>query len=194
MKDLKLQPPARREVKALVRLVPWVVISLLLAAVLWRADLSATSGLFQSPPQATSTPMPTTPAPTDTPTIEPTEMPAEEPTATEEPSATPTEESMATETPTPTPVPPTPTEVPPTVTPVPMPTESATASGDSRYTQGETNLKFEWGKLFDAVALGVSYLWLCCGIMLLPLLLLFFGVLWIASHRRRQQAGGTEEQ
>ena len=39
----------RREIKAAVKLVPWLAVSLLVVALLWRADLAAITGLYQSP-------------------------------------------------------------------------------------------------------------------------------------------------
>jgi hypothetical protein len=40
--------------------------------------------------------------------------------------------------------------------------------------------------LFDSLALAASYLWLCCGVILLLGVPLLFIVLWVASRRRNQ--------
>jgi heme/copper-type cytochrome/quinol oxidase subunit 2 len=66
-----------------------------------------------------------------------------------------------------------------------MPTE--TVDERQRYSDEGTDLVFEWGTLFDSVALGVSYLWLCCGVIVFVLIPIIFIVLWVASRRRNQQ-------
>lgn len=159
----------------MLKLIPWVLVSLLLAAVLWRTDLVATSGLFQSPATETPTAEATTPAPTDTPTQAPTETPTEIPTATPQPSETP--------------VTPTPTE---TDTPIPSPTpdegQATQEPGEGgRYPDEDSNVAFEWGMLFDTVALAISRIWLCCGILILLGIPAGFLILWVASKRRGQQ-------
>jgi len=175
----------RRELGALLKLCPWVLVALLLVAVFWQADLAATAGLFQSPP----TPEPPTTAPTDEPpslsSPEPTEAITVEatvelpPTATLEPTAT--QEPTAPHTPSPAP---TATEPIATATWTPEPTaEGGETRG--RYATGESELEFEWGMLFDSVALGLSYIWLCCGGLVLIGILVAFAAVWIASRRRR---------
>ncbi len=158
----------RQEIKAALRLGPLVLASLLLAVILWRTDSVANSGLFQSPPPGTAT-------------VEP-------PTATAPTVPTPTEAVPATATPTQTPPPsdtPLVTEVPATITAAPTSTE-ATAERE-RYPEGESNLRFEWGMLFDSVSLFLSYVWLCCGIIVFLTVPVFFIALWVASKRREQQ-------
>ena len=175
----------RRELGALLKLCPWVLAALLLVAVFWQADLAATTGLFQSPPTAA----PPTTAPTDEPptlsspepseaiTVEATvELP---PTATLEPTAT--QEPTATDTPSPEP---TATEPAATATWTPEP-EGGEGEARGRYATGESELEFEWGMLFDSVALGLSYIWLCCGAVVLVGILIAFAAVWIASRRRR---------
>jgi hypothetical protein len=167
MKNLELVRLVRREARGMRKLVPWVVVSLLLAAVLWRTDLGATSGLFQSP--ATVTPTAATPISSPTPTA------TESPTATARPSATPG-------TPTPT----------ATDTPIASPTPEGgqgtqEPDEEGRYPDEDSNVAFEWGMLFDTVALAISRIWLCCGILVLVGIPVGFGILWVASKRRRQQ-------
>jgi hypothetical protein len=177
----------RRELRAVLRLTPWVLISLLLAAILWRTDLAAVSGLFQSPPTATVTSEPPTATPTEEPTETPTvELPTDTPppTATLEPTAPPVSTSVPTALPTAT-LEPSPVPAETTSTPTPTATVEAGAE-DSRYTP-EGDLAFDWGMFFDSVALGVSYLWLCCGILLLFAVPVAFAVLWVASKRREEQ-------
>ena len=165
------------------KLIPWVLVSLLLAAVLWRTDLVATSGLFQSP----ATPPPTAGPTTPTPTTEPTTPTPATPT----PSATP----MATASPTATPQPSeTPATVTPTATdtPVPSPTldegqGTPEPDEEGRYPDEDSNVAFEWEMLFDTVALAISRIWLCCGILVLLGIPVGFVVLWVASKRREQQ-------
>jgi hypothetical protein len=41
--------------------------------------------------------------------------------------------------------------------------------------------------LFDSLALGASYVWLCCGILLLLGIPAVFVALWAASKRRAEQ-------
>jgi cytoskeletal protein RodZ len=181
MKNLELVRLVRREARGMRKLVPWVVVSLLLAAVLWRTDLGATSGLFQSPATVTpttepttSTPEPTTPTPA-TPISSPTPTATESPTATARPSATPgTPKPTATDTPIPSPTP---------------EGDQGTQEPDEegRYPDEDSNVAFEWGMLFDTVALAISRMWLCCGVLVLVGIPVGFGILWVASKRRGQQ-------
>ncbi|MEJ2209249.1 MAG: hypothetical protein P8129_09460 [Anaerolineae bacterium] len=186
-----------REARGALRLGPWLLLSLLLLLIFWQADSSALAGLFQSPPTDT----PTVPA---TNTVAP--MPTLPPTATPTQAITPTVAPPAGETPAPAPsdtplAPPTLTLTPtPTLTPTQSlpageealtpPAEGQEAAGDDRgrYPEGESGLNFEWGMLFDAVALGLSYGWLCCGGLIVLGVPLFFLVLWVASYNRRQQS------
>ncbi|MBN1661076.1 MAG: hypothetical protein JXA93_21965 [Anaerolineae bacterium] len=182
--------------RAVCQLGPWIVLSLFLVAVLGQADSAALAGLFQSPPTVT----PTTEAlPTPTPTIE-TE-PTVTPTLEATPTLTPTIEPTPTLAPTSLPLP---TEAPdlqpaPTVESIEAQPITATMPVDSegvepgsvpvrdRYPDEGSNLEFEWGMLFDSMALGLSYVWLCCGALFMLLLPLFFLALWVAARRRRQR-------
>jgi hypothetical protein len=56
-----------------------------------------------------------------------------------------------------------------------------------RYPEEESNLRFEWGMLFDSVALGLSYIWLLCGVVLVLSLAGLFVALWLASRRNAQE-------
>ena len=174
-----------RELGAILRLSPWIVGALLLVAISWQADLASATGLFQSPPEATS-PLATDPIPAELPTEvdEPTETitstvpltptatvePTPEPTATLEPTATPE---------------PTETEVPATATLAPSPTAEGGVLGRQRYVEGGSDVKFDWAMLVDSVALGLSYVWLCCGVLLFLGVPLLFLVLWVAARGRR---------
>ncbi len=191
MRKLELIQLVRREARTLLKLSPWLLASLLLAAVMWCADLTTTSGLFQSPPEITDTPLPPAPEVTFTPTLTPTWTPTGtlpppvELTPSVEPTIplTPTEVSA---TPTLTP-----TELAPTSTPSPSPTSEAgepepTEDESQRYADQDVDLEYEWSMLFDSVALGVSYLWLCCGVLVFLGIPVFFIVLWVASNRRKQ--------
>jgi cobalamin biosynthesis Mg chelatase CobN len=181
MKNLELVRLVRREARGMRKLIPWVVVSLLLAAVLWRTDLAATSGLFQSPATLTPTTEPTTPTPEaatptpGTPTQSPTQTVTESPSATPQPSDTPASATpTATDTPSPSP---TPDEGQGTQEP----------DEEGRYPDEDSNVAFEWGMLFDTVALAISRMWLCCGILVLVGIPVAFGILWVASKRREQQ-------
>ncbi len=181
----------------MLRLSPLVLAALLLAILLWGADSAAISGFFQSSPVDTPT---ATLAPTETASPEPTETLV----ATAEVTATATISITATTIPLETPTealptetePPTataaPTEPPATDTPAALETaEPADAEGTSeeslRYPEGDTELKFDWGMLFDALALFFSYAWLVCGILVflgVPVVLYF---LWRTAERRQEE-------
>jgi len=195
-----------KELKAAIKLSPLALAALLLVVVSWRSDSIATSGLFQSSPvesptvvppatatpttppvQVTDTPVPpgggtptteaTLPVPTVTLTAVPTATVTAEPTLTPEPSLT-VEPTLTQGTATPTPT-------------------GATATGEAeatpddraRYPEGDSNLEFEWGMLFDSVSLFLSYAWLCCGVLVFLAVPVVFIVLWVASKRRQQQEG-----
>jgi hypothetical protein len=177
MSKLEIVQLVRREVRALLKLSPWLLLSLLLAAVLWSADLTTTAGLFQSPPDLTPPAESLTPVVTPTleliPTLAPS--PTVELTLTTQPVVSPTV-----------------TEVP-SATPPPEETDSPETAGDEseRYAEEDAGLAFEWGMLFDSVALMASYAWLCCGALVFLAIPVFFVVLWVAA-RRRQQAEEEE--
>lgn len=178
----------------------------LLALSFGQDDLAATSGLFQSPETATVEPTATV-LTSEPPT--PTE-PVELPTATGEPV---TPEATSTPTPAEPPTEPPTGEAPTAVTKEPMPTEpiiepteTAPAATEvppesagveeteppSRYSDDESSLVFDWGTLFDSLALGLSYGWLCCGIVLTIGLPVLFVALW--SRSRREQGPEEEEE
>jgi hypothetical protein len=74
-----------------------------------------------------------------------------------------------------------------TATPFASPRASTEELQDQdRYADGESRFRFEWRMLFDSLALAASYLWLCCGLILLLGIPLLFIILWIASTRRKQ--------
>lgn len=206
MNNWEMAQRLRREVRAALRLSPLVLASLLLAAIVWRADSAAISGTFQS--SIVETPTPTVPAPVDTATPVPTATATSQPTepapvetvtqippgtATVEPTA-PAPPETPTLMPTETPAQPSatamPTEPSPTATPSPTPTSvvvEPTPDDKQRYPDGETDLKFEWGMLFDSVSLLLSYIWLFCGVLVFLTIPIIFIVLWVASKRRQQQ-------
>jgi hypothetical protein len=179
----------RREVKAALKPSPLLLAAVLVAAMVWRADSAAISGTFQSSIIGTAT----APAPLDTATATATGQP----TATA-PLGTATEALPGTATVGPSAPAPgdtatgMPTEVPPTATLTPAPTDvvgtvEPTPDDKQRYPDGETDLKFEWGMLFDSVSLLLSYIWLFCGVLIFLTVPILFIVLWVASKRRQQQ-------
>lgn len=206
----KVADRLRQEARATLRLLPWVLVSLLAVALLWRMDLTATGGLFQSPgespietptsaPTQTATVQANTPTATNTATVEeiPTQTQTPLPTVTSLPSATPT--SLPTMSPSPTLVTPTPTLATATVTPSlvpttavpPTPTRTVTATlsptdTGQRYAEEDSNLIFDTTLLIDSLALGLSYLWLACGVVILLGIPIFFVILWWVGKQRRQ--------
>jgi hypothetical protein len=190
MEKQRIAQALRQEARALLKISPWVLALLLLVALLWRIDLAATSGLFQSPPEETptleSTTEPATPVVTATLALTPTLAPTEAPTATLQPTLT--VEPTSTMEPTAPP-----TEAPPTATLVPSPTSDAgepeAEQEPQRYADEDANFVFDWSMLVDTVALGASYIWLCCGVLLLVGLPVLFIALWVVSKRRKEQKG-----
>jgi hypothetical protein len=187
----------RRGARTGLRLSPWLLLTLLFVLILWQTEPTALAGLFQSPPTAE----PTVPA-TGTSEV----VPSQVPTATITPVLTSTPTVLPSDTPTVLP------SDTPTVAPSESPTVNATQElpadegvltpaptgeegegtidrGPQRYAEGESDLNFDWGMLFDAAALGLSYVWLCCGVLIVLAFLLLFLVLWVASARRQR----TEE-
>ncbi len=186
----------RREIRGALKLIPWFAVSFLLLAVFWRSDLVATTGLYQSPAGVFQSPPENTAVPasasTEVPTAEPT---VPRVTATPTTEASPTVAASATPTPT---VPMTPTATltmtmqptaSPTMSPTTTPTRTAVSepTPDPRYAEGGSNLTFDWGMLVDSLALGLSYMWLCCGVLILVGIPVVFIVLWVASNRVRQR-------
>lgn len=181
--------------RAVRQLGPWIVISLLVVIAFGQVDSAALSGLFQSPPEETPTPEAT---PTLTPTVEvvPTLTPTIEvvptltPTVEVLPTVTPTVEVLPTLTPTVTPLPVEPADAPVITDTMPVDAGSEELGGDpvrDRYPDDDSNLEFEWGMLFDSMALGLSYAWLCCGVFFMLLLPLGFLALWVVARRRRRR-------
>jgi hypothetical protein len=86
------------------------------------------------------------------------------------------------------------TAVAPTATDTAVPASPvpAEAAGD-RYADEDSNVRFDWRLLFDSVALGLSYLWLGCGALLLLIVPLFFFVLWFLGKRREEQVEDGEQ-
>lgn len=192
MIDPNLGTRMRRTGRAAARLAPWLLAAFMVSVVLWGADSAATPGLFQSglaTPVPPATLAPTLTAPpilsTDTPTatveVTPT-LPGVVPTAL----LTSTVEPVLTVTSTAAP-PPTPAPKLQETSAVPEaegPTEPVPTAEGQRYRQDEAGLRFDWAMLFDSLALGLSYGWLCCGIFLALGLPVVFAILWIRSKRR----------
>jgi hypothetical protein len=199
MRKREIVGRVRQELRAVLRLGPLALAALLIAALLWRVDSMALSGLFQSSPVDTPPPAPTTPTPSVTSTS--TAVPTEAVTATTEPTlsvpeGTPTlvltgtvepTEPTATSSPT---VTLTSTALPPADTPTALPSDEAggaepTPDETERYADEDSNLRFEWSMLFDSLSLFLSYLWLFCGVLVFLAIPIVFIVLWVASKRRR---------
>jgi hypothetical protein len=199
MKRGKIGQQLRREAKALLRLSPVVLAALLLVVAFWRSDSAAISGLFQSSPVETPTSTATSPPVqnTATPAETATTMPPGEGTPTAEatlpvPPDTPTTLPLETATTEPSPTPDvgtlTPVPAPETATATPTPPEDPSPTPDerARYPEGDSNLEFEWGMLFDSLSLFLSYAWLCCGVLIFLAVPVLFILLWVASKRRQQ--------
>jgi len=195
MKMGKISQQLGREFKAAIRLSPLALVALLLVVMLWRSDSAANSGLFQSSPVQTPVSTPTAP-----PVLPTWTVPGVQETATTMPptGGTPTAEAtlpVPTEPPTAIPIETAsaePTQTPgmdstPTVTASATSEVEATPDDRARYPEGESNLQFEWGMLFDSVSLFLSYAWLCCGVLIFLAVPLVFIVLWVAGKRRQQQ-------
>jgi heme exporter protein D len=84
----------------------------------------------------------------------------------------------------------------PSVTPAPSstPSEDSETEDSERYAEEDSNLQFEWGELFDAVALGASYAWLCCGVITVLSIPVLFVILSVASRRRQQKEDDQQKQ
>jgi hypothetical protein len=199
MRHLEIIQFIRREFKAVLRLVPWLSAAVLLAIALWQFGQVATAelgqsaaGLFQSPPlnptETTAPPSPTAtvtetvPAEPTLPSFTDTPAPTETPVPAPSETATPVVEPTASPTVTPTGT--------PTASPTATPVESG-ATSDDRYSEGDSNLRFEWGMLFDSVALGMTYIWLCCGVLVVLGIPVGFAVLWVLSKRYQQPEGAS---
>ena len=208
MKNTESVRQFHREFKAVVRLAPWFLIAILITFGLLRADLAATGALFQSPEGTFQSPALPTAEPVVPPTAAPTQPPAVvEPTvpgSEAAPIVTATVEMTATIPPTALPVETTPAVVLPTNTPEVLESPEAISEtpepeptdASDRYAEGDSGLKFEWSMLFDSVALGLTYVWLACGVLILLGIPVFFGILWLVSRRLQSQVGteGYEEE
>jgi uncharacterized membrane protein len=80
-----------------------------------------------------------------------------------------------------------------TAEPTATPSPSATPDTDEASLEDEGDLAFDWAELFDALALGATYLWLCCGVLLFLGIPVFFAVLWVTYKRRHEGADQAEE-
>jgi hypothetical protein len=207
MRKGQLSDLARQEAKGVLKLLPWLLGCVVVMLILWQTGLAGASGLFQSPPAPTS-PLPTATAPPSTATQAPTQIP--QATNTPAPSQTP---AATVETGTPTELPTSSVEstglptstvtITPTMTamftptqtaePTATPSPSPTPDTDEASPEDEGDLAFDWAELFDALALGATYLWLCCGVLLFLGIPVFFAVLWVTYKRRHEGAGQTEE-
>lgn len=199
MKKLNLAKPGRSWPRGILGLCAVLLALVLLAMTAVNADLSATSGLFQSPQTATAQPTVATLTP-ELPTASPTPEPAVTMTEPVTPLPSSTPSPTFTESPTtgiPEELPPTepralPSEEAATAEALPTATEQPTESPEEseaetpqRYADSESVLRFDWGMLFDSLALGLSYAWLCCGVVLIVVLPILFVALW--SRGRREQ-------
>jgi len=162
-------------------LVPWLGLLCLFGLVLWRPGALATAGLFQS-----DLPTPTESA-TSTSVVETPVSPPISPTLTLTSPLTGTlPTSTWTAQPEPSPGPSATATWSPTALPEPTPGAEVTPSegAEPRYPVGQADLKFRWRTLIDSIALGVSYLWLVCGIALFVLLGVAFAWAWLRGRRR----------
>lgn len=197
MRNIEFVRRFHREFKAIVRLAPWLLIAMVVTFGLLRADLAATGALFQSPAGTFQSPASPTVEPVAPPTLPVVDPPTAEATAAS-PVITATVEVTPTMAPTVLPLatePVTTTLTPEgvetleaaTETPEPTPVDES-----GRYAEGDSGLKFEWSMLFDSVALGLTYVWLACGALILLGIPAFFGILWLTS-RRLQARAETQE-
>jgi hypothetical protein len=200
MRKGQLDILVRREARGVLKLMPWVLGSVVIMLIIWQTGLAGASGLFQSPPAPTS-PLPTAtalpPTATQPPRATNTPLPAQTPTATVEtvtPTELPTLSIESTALPTPTLTVTLTATVTATMTPTLTAEATATASPSPSPTAGtdedEGDLAFDWAELFDALALGATYVWLCCGVLIFLSIPVVFAVLWV-TYKRRQ---GTEDQ
>jgi len=184
VKHLKGAAP---DLGSVLRLIPWLLLPVLMAVLLWHTQALATAGLFQSglatpttsasPTSLAATPgVPTPPAPGLTvaptliemsPTLTPT-LPVTSPavsTALPDGSRLPT--SLATV----------------SSRPATLATSAAVSDGSQRYPEGDANLRFSWRTLIDSLALAVSYLWLACGIVVFLLFVSLLVFRWLKGRR-----------
>jgi cytoskeletal protein RodZ len=162
---------------SVLRLIPWLLLAVLMAVLLWHTQALATAGLFQSvlptpttsasPTSESATPgMPTPTAPSLTVTPTPTETSA---VATSTPQATPS--AMPTALPNASPL------------PTALATSAAASAGSQRYPESEADLRFSWRTLIDSLAVAFSYVWLACGIVVFVLFLCVLVLRWLRGRR-----------
>ena len=184
MKRWRIIQFLEREGRAVFQIGPWLLLGLAVAMIWFGAKRTATAVLFQSPlPTEPASPTPEV-SPILTPTV--TLTPTLEPTVIVTPTAAPTEIL-----PTDTPLPLTPTLTPQPTATVGAPVESSNEI--QRYPDEGTGYRFDWAMLLDSVALGASYLWLCCGILIFLAVPILFLALSIASKRHRPPGPETAE-
>lgn len=197
MRKGQLDILVRREARGVLKLMPWVLGSVVIMLIIWQTGLAGASGLFQSPPAPTS-PLPTAtalpPTATQPPQATNTPLPVLTPTATVEaatPTELPTSSIESTGLPTPTATVTLTATATATMTPTLTAEATATASPSPSPTAGtdedEGDLAFDWAELFDALALGATYVWLCCGVLIFLSIPVVFAVLWV-TYKRRQEA------
>lgn len=197
-KDGELAAAARGRLVGVCAVLAVLLVS---ALAVGQGDLGAASGLFQSavtptmeqtatslPETSTATPSPEAPIATAEPaTPEPTSPP---PTAVPE---LPTTEPLPSDTPAAA-IPPGEVEataaVPEATEEEPDTSAGAEAEPPGRYPDEESPVRFEWDTLFDSLALGLSYGWLCCGVVLLIALPGFFLALWARGKREQEPEEG----
>jgi Predicted membrane protein len=153
----------RADIKAASSLIPWIVLSLLIVFTLARSDVTLAYPAFQSPvgTPTTESPLPATAAPTGFPGSPSPEAPLD---ATPEASAEPTPEVPGEVSPEGSVEPQdTPAEAEPSQEPVATPEneDEPSAPPSSRPAT-----------FIDTCVLGLSYVWLCCGGMVLLLFVL----------------------
>jgi hypothetical protein len=78
--------------------------------------------------------------------------------------------------------------VPALDTPTPPPTQAATEPppGSDRYTPSEGELVFDWRLLADTLVLGLSWSWLCCGVLLFVAIPMAVAVIYVVNRRRQE--------
>jgi hypothetical protein len=172
---------------ATLKTVWWLLLVGLVVALLLGGGTAAADRLFQSPPTDTVAPSPTSPSTsTPTPTSQDTPGP---PTATLEPSQTASPAAPTADTPTPEA---SPTDVesvvpaPDTLTPTAPPAATEPSPGSDRYTPSEGELVFDWRLLVDTLILGLSWSWLCCGVLLLVAIPVGVAVIYVVNRRRQE--------
>ena len=148
--------------------------------------------LFQSPASPPAQPTPTQPPPTEQPPAEP--PPAEPPPAEQPPAQPPVEPAESVpefESPVPEPLPEG-GEPPPFVQPTVETRaddffEEESSFSDEDEEASSSNFIWDWAELIDSVVVSSAYVWLCCGVVLLLLIPLFFLFLQIRGQIKIQR-------